>query len=94
MRGYYRGRYRERNLIAMQAEYRMPLVGRLGAVFFGGYGEVAHELRGFELQRFKRSLGLGARFLFSRADQLHLRVDFGFGEEGFSGVYINVGEAF
>lgn len=94
MRGYYRGRYRERNLIATQAEYRMPLVGRLGAVVFAGYGDVAHKLRDFELRRFKHSLGLGARFLFSRSDQLNLRVDFGFGADGSSGVYINVGEAF
>ncbi len=37
MRGYYSGRFRDKNQEFVQAEYRVPLNGRFGAVVFGGF---------------------------------------------------------
>ncbi|UCC83977.1 MAG: BamA/TamA family outer membrane protein [Gemmatimonadota bacterium] len=94
MRGYYLGRFRDKNMIALQAEYRIvPVWWRVGAVVFGGIGDVAAEPSNFALGDFKYSIGGGIRFLLIRAERIALRLDFGFGD-GDSGFYITLGEAF
>jgi hypothetical protein len=94
MRGYYLGRFRDRNMIAVQAEYRIvPIWWRLGAVVFGGFGDVADEPGDFALGDLKYSIGGGFRFLLIPAERIALRADFGFGD-GDSGFYITLGEAF
>ncbi|MGD2152281.1 MAG: BamA/TamA family outer membrane protein [Gemmatimonadales bacterium] len=94
MRGYYLGRFRDRNMVAVQAEYRIvPIWWRLGAVVFGGIGDVAYEPSDFTFGDLKYSIGGGLRFLLVRAEGITLRLDFGFGE-GDSGFYITLGEAF
>jgi len=94
MRGYYEGRYRERSMIAFQAEYRVvPIWWRLGLAAFAGLGDVAHDVGDFRLSDFNYSLGGGIRYLLSREEGITVRLDFGLGE-GSSGVYITLGEAF
>jgi hypothetical protein len=46
MRGYYEGRFRERQLYAVQAEYRAHLFWRVGAVGFASLGGVARDIDG------------------------------------------------
>lgn len=93
MRGYYQGRYSDRNMIAVQAEYRRPIRGRLGAVAFIGLGDVASEFGDFRLGDFKHTFGLGLRFLFSPEEKINLRLDWAWGKDT-SGMYINLMEAF
>ena len=93
LRGYFQGRYRDRHLIAFQAEYRLPVFWRLGAVGFVGVGQVADDLSGFGLDRFRPAGGLGLRFLLAGDEELNIRADFAFGE-GSSGFYLAFGEAF
>jgi outer membrane protein assembly factor BamA len=94
MRGYYLGRFRDKNMVVVQAEYRIvPVWWRFGAVVFGGIGDVADELGHFTLGDFKYSVGGGIRFLLNRQERIALRLDFGFGENT-SGFYITLGEAF
>lgn len=93
MRGYYLGRYRDKNMVAFQMEYRRPVWWRFGLVGFAGFGEVANKISRFERKNFKHSVGWGIRYLFSREEKINLRLDFGYGK-GASGVYINIGEAF
>ena len=94
MRGYYLGRFRDMNMIAAQAEYRIvPIWWRLGAVVFAGFGDVAEEPSRFRLDDFRYSIGGGIRFVLNRAEGIALRFDFGFGE-GDSGFYITLGESF
>jgi len=93
MRGYYKGRYRDKNMIALQMEYRIPVWWRLGLVGFIGYGDVADELSHFKFGGFKYSRGWGIRYKISREEGTNLRLDFGFGR-GTSGVYVTVNEAF
>lgn len=38
LRGYYEGRYRDQNSALVQAELRVDVFKRLGAVVFGGVG--------------------------------------------------------
>lgn len=93
MRGYYKGRFRDKNGIVLQIEYRIPIWWRLGLVGFVGYGDVADDIKNFKIRSFKYTVGWGIRYKINRKEGTNLRVDFGFGRES-SGVYFTVNEAF
>ncbi len=94
MRGYYFGRYRDKNMITFQTEYRFPLFWHFGGVGFFGFGDVASEINKFEINEFKYTLGIGFRFMFDNQERINARLDIGFGKNGNSGVYVLVVEAF
>lgn len=98
MRGYYLGRFREKNYLALQAEFRYRFVERFGLVAFAGTGSV-YGKDNFNTNQFKPNYGIGGRFFFDLDKSLALRVDYGFGEKPagekrVSGLYISLGEAF
>ncbi len=93
MRGYFEGRYRERNLVLLQAEYRAPLFWRIGLAGFVSYGSVSHSLASFQLKDFRYTLGGGLRFLLDKEKKINIRLDAGFGKNT-SGYYLTIGEAF
>lgn len=93
MRGYYRGRFRDASLAAVQAEYRFPVWWRFGAVVFGGAGNVFGE-RAWDFSRLKPNAGVGLRFLARSRDRLQVRIDYGIGADGARGFYLELGEAF
>ena len=93
LRGYYEGRFRDTHLFLFQAEYRMPLIWRLGLVGFTGWGDVARQWSSFTLDNLKHSFGFGLRYLFSKSEKIYLRFDFAWAEEVF-GFYVSVFEAF
>jgi hypothetical protein len=97
MRGYYTGRYRDRNLLAGQTELRYRISDRFGLVGFLGAGEVAHD--GFTAAALKPNYGGGFRYFFDTEKGLSIRMDYGLGEKpaGESreqGFYVALGEAF
>ncbi len=96
MRGYYDGRYRDKNQVVFQAEYRAPIFWRLGAVAFGGVGNVSHNGGSiFSTDNVKYSYGAGFRVSLTRSERLNLRLDYGIGRGGqSSGFYFQLGEAF
>ena len=94
MRGYYEGRYRDRNVVVLQAEYRLPIFWRFGAVGFAGVSDVAHRFRDFKFDNLKYSYGFGLRYLFNKNEKMYVRFDIGFGRGGMSGFYFSVFEAF
>ncbi len=93
MRGYYSGRYRDKVMAAVQAEYRMVLFWRIGIVGFTGLGNVAPGLDALDLDTLKYSYGTGLRFRISSRETTNIRVDFAFGKAT-SGVYFTAKEAF
>jgi outer membrane protein assembly factor BamA len=93
MRGYYGGRYRDRNFIALQGEYRFPIINRLSGVAFASLGEVAPEIEQFNFDNIKAAGGFGLRFRIDPNQKINLRFDIGASEEGIC-VYINFMEAF
>jgi outer membrane protein assembly factor BamA len=93
MRGYYPSRYRDRNMIAAQAEYRMPLFWRLSASGFGGYGDVAHDITDFRLKDLKYSVGFGIRYTIDPIKQTLIRLDIAVGKNS-AYPTIAIGEAF
>ncbi len=94
MRGYYAGRYRDKNMYILQSEYRTPLFWRLGATAFGDIGNVADNLSGMNFKELKYSVGLGLRFAINKSEKLNLRLDYGIGGGESSGFYLQLGEAF
>ncbi|NEU67041.1 BamA/TamA family outer membrane protein [Spirosoma agri] len=96
MRGYYDGRFRSKNQLVLQAEYRVPIIGRVGAVGFFGLGNVGDHLRDLNFQALKYAYGGGLRVALNRKERLNLRVDYGwgFGESTSHGLYFQLGEAF
>ncbi|MGK7311550.1 MAG: BamA/TamA family outer membrane protein [Candidatus Longimicrobiales bacterium M2_2A_002] len=94
LRGYFDGRFRDRFLAAVQAEYRLRVWWRLGVAFFAAAGHVARDPRGMRLDGFHPSGGLGLRFLLDPDQGVNIRIDYGVGEGGASGVYITATEAF
>jgi len=93
MRGYYYGRYRDHNYLAVQLEYRQYFWWRFGFVAFVGFGDVEDEITSFSLPNLKETWGFGLRFLFNEEEKINLRVDFGFGKDT-NGIYFGMEEAF
>ncbi len=93
MRGYFRGRFRDANMAAVQIEYRMPLVWRMGLAFFAGVGDVSPEALSLRYSALKHSLGAGVRFMADRKERVNLRFDFAVGKNE-TAFYLSFGEAF
>ena len=98
MRGYYQGRYRDKNQLAAQVEYRflpLPLgfTNRVGLTVFGSTGTVFNEFENFSTDKFVFAGGGGLRFLLFPKKDIWGRIDMAFTKEG-SGVYIGMGQAF
>jgi outer membrane protein assembly factor BamA len=93
MRGYYAGRYRDKDQGVLQAEYRVPLFWRFGAVGFAGLGNVGPEFHDINFDDVKLSYGGGLRVALNKAEKLNLRLDYGLGRHS-QGFYLQLGEAF
>ncbi len=96
MRGYYTGRYRDKQFYALQAEYRclpFPFSKRIGGVAFLGVGAVAPQLQALDVADLRVAGGAGLRFLLFPKKDIFLRFDLGITREG-TGFYIFTGEAF
>lgn len=93
LRGYYLGRFRDKNLVASEAEYRSPLFWRVGAVVFGGVGRIAASLGDVARAPTRWAVGTGARFALDPGERLNLRLDVGVGPNT-HGVYFTAREAF
>ncbi|ANI89348.1 hypothetical protein A9P82_08605 [Arachidicoccus ginsenosidimutans] len=98
MRGYYQGRFRDKNMLAAQAEFRYRFIPRFAAVAFGGYGTVYGQ-ENFSFGILKPSYGIGIRYFFDLSKDLTMRLDYGVGqklpnEKRLSGVYFSMNEAF
>jgi outer membrane protein assembly factor BamA len=93
MRGYYEGRYRDRNYAALQGEYRFPISPRFSGVIFASLGEVAPEIDRFTTDHLQTAAGCGVRFRIDPQQKINLRLDVGLSESGVYG-YLNFMEAF
>jgi outer membrane protein assembly factor BamA len=94
MRGYYEGRFRDLNQIYFQSEFRAPLFWRLGAVVFGGIGDVSGDHSQNQFNSLKYSYGGGLRIALNKTERLNLRLDYGAGRYSSHGFYFQLGEAF
>lgn len=91
MRGYYEGRYRDRNLMEFQAELRQHVWRRNSVTVWAGAGQVFPDFRRFNLSHTLPDFGVGYRWEFKK--RVNVRLDMGFGR-GESGFLFNINEAF
>jgi len=94
MRGYKRGRYRDRWTAALQGEYRTPVRHRIGGAVFAGAGMVAASLDAFGDSRLLPTYGAGLRLQIDQRQRTGVRADYGRGGDGASGLYIGFNQAF
>lgn len=93
MRGYYTGRYRDQNYLALQAEYRyfldpkipiniwfVHMQPKFALAAFGGSGAVFKN-RDIAMSHFKPSYGAGIRWFYDESARLTIRIDYGWGEK-------------
>jgi hypothetical protein len=93
MRGYPRGRFRDRHAMTAQAELRSGYWRRVGAVAFAGAGTVAPTSGSLASGAWYPSVGAGLRYVLSPRDRTTVRTDFGIGRGSF-GLTVGIGEAF
>ncbi|MEZ8092701.1 outer membrane protein assembly factor [Photobacterium swingsii] len=91
LRGYEQGHYRDRNMLLSQVEYRQPLSGRHGMVYWVGAGTLSNQLDELGQEKWLTTVGVGYRFEIK--ERVNLRLDMGFGN-GESGFYFAINEAF
>jgi outer membrane protein assembly factor BamA len=93
MRGYYKGRFRDKDILAVQAEYRVMVTKRIGVAGFAGLAEVFPGFADFKLNDIKYSVGTGVRYVVNKREGTTLRLDMAWGKASF-GLYITAQEAF
>jgi outer membrane translocation and assembly module TamA len=93
LRGYSTGQYRDRLMLTGQAEYRLELWKRIGAVTFAGLGEVSPSIGRFSTNDLLPSAGAGLRFRLTRQNHMNLRMDYAWGTKS-NAFYMSVAEAF
>lgn len=91
-RGWFGGQLRESLLIALEAEYRVPITKRWAAVAFGSVGRVAAGVKHFDVRDLRAAGGGGVRFSVDKRDRVNIRLDLAYGDK-FS-PYLQFREAF
>ena len=91
MRGYYEGRYRDKNVIDAQVELRQHIWHRNGIVLWLGAAEVFPRYSDMRLSRILPNAGVGYRWQFKKG--VNVRLDYGFSRNG-TGFIFNINEAF
>lgn len=91
MRGYYEGRYRDKNAVDLTVELRQHIWHRSSAVLWAGAGSVFSNFKNLQSRKILPNFGVGYRWEFKK--NVNVRLDFGLGK-GESGVVFNINEAF
>ncbi len=93
LRGYYKGRFRDKGLALVQAEYRALITPRIGVAGFAGLADVFPGLEGIGEGKLKFAAGSGLRYVINKRDGTTVRLDLAWGQASF-GLYITAQEAF
>lgn len=91
MRGYYEGRYRDKNVVDAQVELRQHIWHRNGLVVWLGAAEVFPNYGSLRFRRILPNAGIGYRWQFKKG--VNVRLDYGFSRNG-TGFIFNINEAF
>ena len=93
--GYIQGRFRDKNMIFFEAEYRFKISksGLFGGVVFAN-GQSFSNWPSSSFKRIAPAAGFGLRIKFNKYSRTNIAIDYGFGEGGSQGVFVNLGEVF
>lgn len=92
LRGYAEQRFRDRNLMLMNAEYRWEAFSGLDLALFSDSGQVAPSPSQFHFDQFKTSYGIGFRLKASQ--RVFLRTDIAFSRDEGRKTIIRFGHVF
>lgn len=94
-RGYIQSRYRARQMVYAEAEYRFGITnnGLLGAVAFANAQSFSKNISS-QLNIIAPGFGAGLRVKLNKNSNTNLCVDYGFGLHGSRGLFLNLGEVF
>jgi len=82
MRGLFDGRFRDKTMAAVQAEYRFPIWKIVGGAAFAGIGEVAERPVDLNIADLQYTCGLGLRVTLDPKERINLRIDLGYSRYG------------
>jgi hypothetical protein len=80
LRGFRQYRFRDRQLLLLQAEYRFEIFTAVDGALFYDAGTVAHQLEDLDLDGLESDYGVGIRF--GTVNGVFLRVEGAFGSSG------------
>lgn len=94
-RGFIQGRFRGKNLLYAEAEYRFGITRDrlLGGVVFANAQTVSEQSNG-QFEKVVPAVGGGLRIKVNKISRTNLSVDYGFGMDGSHGLFFNLGEVF
>ena len=94
-RGYIQSRFRAKNMIYAEAEYRFGILnnGLLGGVVFGNVQSFSRNIA-TQLSLLAPGFGAGLRVKLNKSSNTNLCIDYGFGMNGSKGLFLNLGEVF
>ena len=91
MRGYYEGRFRDKNAIDITLELRQKVWRRNGIVLWVGAGSIFPKFAAFKWNQVLPNAGIGYRWEFKK--RINVRLDYGVGKHQ-SGINFSINEAF
>jgi hypothetical protein len=94
-RGYIQGRYRSKNMLYLESEYRFGITsnGLLGGVVFANAQSFSEPSSG-QYEYIIPGYGAGIRISLNKFSRTNLCVDYGWGIHGSGGFFVNLGEVF
>lgn len=97
-RPYTQGRFRGEDLVYAETEWRFPLQkekDKFGGVVFMNATSASSRTQNINvLNYYDMGYGLGLRYMISAKNRINICLDYGFGENGASGVFLNLNEMF
>jgi hypothetical protein len=93
LRGYTKGEYRGKQLLAVQTEYRYNLKENMGLVAFGGFGSVLESNIESNNGEILPSIGIGYRYMAFPKYKMRVGIDVAAGKDDW-GIYFRIGESF
>ena len=94
-RGYVQGRYRGDKILYAESEYRFGITenGFIGGVVFANVQSLSAQM-GQAIQGILPGYGGGLRIKFNKHSNTSIALDYGFGQGGSRGLFMNLGEVF
>ncbi len=97
-RGYVQGRFRGESMLYSEVEYRFPLQREkdtFGGTVFLNAASFSSKLTGEALlEMVNPGYGIGLRVMINKENRTTITADYGFGQKGNSGFYLNINETF
>lgn len=93
--GYIQGRFRDKNMVFFETEYRFKLTknGLFGGVVFAN-AQSFSQWPSASFQSVAPAAGFGLRTKFNKYSRTNIAIDYGFGQGGSQGIFVNLGEVF